>query len=107
MEEFYKAIEGVIECIVNSFEYQECIKIKKKMEENQELMNIIEKIKKLQKKYVQSNYSGSVKKELDELKEKLSTIPIYVIYLQKLAIINEKIDYVKDSLNDYFNCLMN
>lgn len=107
MEELYKSLEDVIECIIQSSEYQECITIKKKMEANQELMMMIKDIKKLQKKYVQSNYSNSVKEELDELEGKLNTIPIYVIYLQKLEIINEKIEYVKDSLNDYFNSLMN
>lgn len=107
MEEVYKALKEVIECITNSKEYRDCISIKKKMEKNQELIKLIEDIKKLQKRYVNTNFSSSIKKELDELEKKVNSIPIYVVYLQKLEMVNEKIEYIKESLNDYFNCLMN
>lgn len=107
MEEFYKALEEVISCIMNSPEYQKCLAIKDKMDQNQELMEMIQKVKVLQKKYVRSNYDSSIKNELDQLEAQLNEIPIYVVYLQNLEIVNEKIDYVKDSLNDYFYQLMN
>ena len=45
MEEVYKALKEVIECITNSKEYRDCISIKKKMEKNQELIKLIEDIK--------------------------------------------------------------
>ena len=77
------------------------------MDQNQELMEMIQKVKVLQKKYVRSNYNSSIKDELDQLEAQLNEIPIYVVYLQNLEIVNEKIDYVKDSLNDYFYQLMN
>ena len=107
MEELYKAIDEVIQCIVNSCEYQKCLMIKDRMSQNKELTNMIQKIKKLQKKYICSNYDVSIKKELDQLKDDLEQIPIYVIYLQNLEIVNQKIEYVKDSLNDYFYQLLN
>ena len=34
-------------------------------------------------------------------------IPLYSIYNQKLNVINEKISYVNDELNDYFYKLLN
>ena len=39
--------------------------------------------------------------------EELFNIPIYKIYLDNLEVVNQKIDYVKDSLNDYFYKLFN
>ena len=57
--------------------------------------------------YVRSNYDSEVKKELDALEERLEEIPIYVIYLENLMKVNEMIDMVRDSLNDYFCELFN
>lgn len=107
MEEFYKAIEDVILTITDSSEYQECLRIKERMSNNKEITSILNKIKVLQKKYVKSNYDNSIKKELDLLEEKLVNIPIYNVYLQNLETVNGKIEYVKDSLNDYFYHLFN
>lgn len=107
MEEFYKSLEEVISCITNSLEYQKCLEIKNKMNQNQELMALIQNVKVLQKKYVRSHYDSTIKDELDALEKQLNQIPIYVVYLQNLEIVNDKINYVKDSLNDYFYQLMN
>ena len=107
MEEVYKALDEVITSIKDSKEYTEVLKIKRQMEDNPELVELIEKVKELQKKYVRNNYDSKIKKELDELEEKLYEIPIYNIYLEKLKLVNEKIDYVKDSLNGYFDDLLN
>ena len=63
--------------------------------------------KNLQKKYIRSGYDSSIKSELDKLNEELFNIPIYKIYLDNLEVVNQKLDYVKDSLNDYFYKLFN
>ncbi len=107
MEEFYKALDEVVSCVVNSKEYQNCLQIKKKMNDNQELMSLISQIKVLQKKYIRNYHNQKIEKELEEKKELLQKFPIYVVYLQNLEIVNEKIEYVKDSLNDYFYQLFN
>ena len=107
MEKLDKSLEEIVSCIKNSNEYMECIEIKEKMKSNEELMEMIEDIKKLQKKYIRSNYDSNIKKELDDLEDKLNSIPIYNIYLEKLNKVNELIDYVKDDLNDYFYNLLN
>ena len=77
------------------------------MEKNIDLKNKINKIKNLQKKYIRSGYDSSIKSELDKLNEELFNIPIYKIYLDNLEVVNQKLDYVKDSLNDYFYKLFN
>ena len=107
MEELYKALEDVIKCIVESKEYQNCILIQNKMKDNIELNNYINKVKEYQKKYIRSGYDKDIKKKLDLINNKLNEIPLYVVYLQNLEIVNQKIELVKDSLNDYFEKLFN
>ena len=107
MEEFDKALEEVISYIQNTKEYQTCITLKEQMNDNEEILNLIENIKKLQKKYINHNYDSSIKEELDCLEEKLNNIPIYHIYSSNLEKVNEKIETVKSTLNDYFSNLLN
>ena len=107
MENVYKALDEVICSIVSSKEYKECISLKEKMKENQEIMTLIEDVKKLQKKYIRSQYDSSVKEELDSCIKRLSEIPIYHAYQESLEKVNDKICYVKESMNDYFFHLLN
>ena len=107
MEKVYKSLEEVINEIKNSSEYKEVLDIKEKMNENEELVELIEKVKELQKKYVRTNFDSNIKEELDRVENKLNDIPIYNIYLEKLELVNNKTNYVKDSLNDYFDNLLN
>ena len=106
MEDVIKALDEVVTYICNSKEYQNCISLKKQMDENDEVKELVDKIKKYQKKYV-NTYDKNIKLELDNLEKQLNEIPLYTIYLQNLEIVNEKIDYVKDSLNEYFDQLLN
>ena len=107
MEKFNNALNDVINCIKDSKEYKMCISLKKEMEDNEEINSLIEEVKKYQKKYVKSNYDDSIKVKLDDLNNKLLNIPIYSVYNDNLKIVNEKIDYVRDTLNDYFYNLLN
>ena len=102
MEKVKKNLEEVVAAIKNSKEYQNCVRIKKQMNDNPLIYEKINKIKKLQKEVVKSSYDKDIKKELDLLVGELESIPIYVVYTQNLEIVNQKIDYVRDSLNDYF-----
>ncbi len=107
MKEVYKALDEVITCIQNSEEYQTCISLKEKMKDNEEIRTLVEDVKKYQKEYIRSGYDSKIKEQLDDLEERLNTIPIYVVYLNNLTKVNERIDYVKDSLNDYVDKLFN
>ena len=107
MEEVFKRLDEVISCIQNTKEYQMCISLKKKMNENKEIVDLVEKVKVCQKKYIRSGYDSKIKKELEDLEECLNQIPIYAIYLENLSRVNKMIEYVKDSLNDYFDQLFN
>ena len=107
MENLYSAIDEIVLSIKASKEYKMSISLKEKMNKNIDLKNKINKIRNLQKKYIRSGYDSSIKSELDKLNEELFNIPIYKIYLDNLEVVNQKIDYVKDSLNDYFYKLFN
>lgn len=107
MEKLYKSLDEVITCIKESPEYRDCLKIKEQMDSNEELVDLINKVKDLQKKYIRSNYDSNIKEELDKCQTKLNEIPIYNIYLKELEEVNYMIDYVKDSLNTYFDNLLN
>ena len=99
-------LDKVINYIINSEEYKECISIKEKMNDNTELIKLIDEVKNLQKKYIKTN-NVSVKEELDNCINRLNSIPIYNVYMEKLNKVNEMIDYVQDELNDYFYKVVN
>lgn len=101
-----KAIQEVVDCIINSKEYQECLKIKQKMDKNEDIKSRVNKIKKLQKEYLRTN-SLEIEEQLKRLEEELNEIPLYVIYNQNLEIVNQKINYVQEEINDYFYKLFN
>lgn len=101
-----EALNEVTNTIINSDDYKKCIELKNTMSSNEELVSLIEKIKKLQKKYVNTN-DQEILVELEKLEEELNNIPIYVIYMQYLEKVNEKIEFVKDELNDYFYEVLN
>lgn len=101
-----EALNEVINIIVNSDDYKKCIELKNTMSSNEELVSLIEKIKKLQKKYVNTN-DQEILVELKKLEEELNNVPIYVIYMQYLEKVNEKIEFVKDELNNYFYEVLN
>ena len=107
MEKVNNALDLVIDCIINSNEYKKCISLKEKMSNNEEITDLINNIKDTQKKYIRSGYSESIKKELDSYEEKLLSIPIYFEYNNSLEKVNEMISCVKDTMNDYFDKLLN
>lgn len=107
MENVNKALDELIASVKESSDYKKCLSIKKRMSENSELMELIANIKVLQKKYIRSNYAKEIKEELDKETNKLEAIPIYLEYEKYLKLVNEKIDYIKDWLNNYFNNILN
>ena len=106
MEKLNKSLDEVVLCIKNSKEYKKCIELKEKMKSNDEINSLVKEIKLKQKKYIRTNDSN-ILSELNELEEKLNSIPIYHVYNENLEKVNYYINYVKDELNDYFIELLN
>ena len=107
MEELNNSLDELIATIKDSSEYKKCISLKEKMKNSDDVVRLVSDVKRLQKEYVKSNYDSNIKDELDKSLKELNAIPIYSIYNQNLEKVNGMIDYVRDSLNDYFYKLFN
>lgn len=107
MENVNKEIDNLVDYIKNTDDYKKCIKLKDQMKDNSELMSLIDEVKNLQKKYIKSNYDLLIKEELDKKNKELLEIPIYVLYNKHLNNVNYMIDYINNSLNNYFYELLN
>ena len=95
-------LDDIINYIISSKNYCDCIELKKTMLENKELTTKINLVKKYQKEYIKSNYNNDIKKMLDQEITLLNNIPIYVIYNENLESVNQMINLVKEELNEYF-----
>ena len=58
-----RALDEVISVITSSSDYRICIVLQEKMKKNQNLMDLIDKLKEAQKRYVKSNYDKNIKDE--------------------------------------------
>lgn len=99
-------LNQIIHFITNKKEYQNCLKIKEKMNKSKKVKDLVDEIKKLQKKYIKEK-EDKIKETLDQKIRELQQIPIYQEYQNNLEVINEIINYVKDDLNDYFYQVLN
>lgn len=107
MESVNNLLDELIAAIKDSPEYKKCISLIGQMQNSDDVVRLVSDIKRLQKEYVKSNYDSCVKKKLDKCIEEINAIPIYSMYNQNLEKVNSMIDYVRDSLNDYFYKLFN
>ena len=92
-------IDDIIDYICGRDEYKKCLDLKKKMDKNTKITTLIKEIKTLQK---QSVREGKKNNKLKDLEKELNSIPIYVDYNNNLKVVNEMLNYVNTSLNDYF-----
>ena len=98
-KEIKEEIDEITNYICEQDEYKKCIELKKKMDKNKRIKELIDKIKILQKESIKE---GIKNEELKHLEEELNSIPIYVDYNNNLKVVNEMLNYVNDTLNDYF-----
>ncbi len=101
-----RAINELVSTIKQSVEYQDLERIKAKMDENTEIKTLVSKVKELQKKLIKTGDS-SIEVELEKVVERLNSIPLYDSYNKRLEIVNRKIEFIKDELNDYFVKVVN
>lgn len=104
--EIKEKLNDIIELIEQSNEYQKCLEIKRQMSKNDYLNKLIIEIKQLQKKVVRFN-DNKIKQELTRKMQELEQIPIYQEYNNYLNIVNYKLDFIKSSLNEYFDYKLN
>ncbi|MBQ1496102.1 MAG: YlbF family regulator [Bacilli bacterium] len=95
--------------IIDSEEYNNYNKYLNKIESNEEINSIVNKIKELQKKVVlyESNHIyNDIDDEINTLFEKLKEYEDYNMYIKYSKKLNELLSKVQNNFQNYFNSLM-
>lgn len=82
--------------------YKDYIEIERKMKCNKEIMLLIDEIKLLQRKLVK-NYSKDMDDLYNEKVLKLNDYPIYKTFIEKQALINQDLQYIRKEIQDFFD----
>lgn len=95
------AVDEIVTAIVDCDEFKDCIRLKEKMEKSDEIKELVQTIKKLQKQLIKTD-DPSVREELEKVQDRLNSIPLFDSYQKNLAKVNDKIEFIKDEINNYF-----
>ena len=103
-----ESINDLFNTIKNSSEYKEYLNIGEVLKKDNELNNLIEDIKKLQKKSVNLEYKGDKKykeidKEIDEKVKLLNNRPLYKEYLRRMNKLNDILSESSYTIEKYIN----
>lgn len=103
-----ESINDLFNTIKNSSEYKEYLNIGEVLKKDNELNNLIEDIKKLQKKSVNLEYKGDKKykeidKEIDEKVKILNSRPLYKEYLRRMNKLNDILSESSYTIEKYIN----
>lgn len=101
MNEIDKDIDDLFDSFEESKLYKDFVRVKKQLESNEEIMNIITKIKRLQK-IATNNKDEVVEKEIRDLYKKLESYPLYQSYLIIKDLVQDELFGVKEQFDSYF-----
>ena len=99
-------IDNLFDSFENSKLYKDFISAKKQLESNEEIMDIITKIKRLQK-IATNNKDEMVEKEIRDLYKKLESYPLYQSYLIIKDLVQNELFAVKEQFEKYFKNILN
>ena len=105
MNDIKKEIDELFSDFENSKLYQDYLSIKKQLNNNEEIINIIEEIKRLQKIIVNTK-DLSIENKLDELNKRLEKYPIYQDYVEIVDKINNELYTISDVFDKYFGKIL-
>jgi cell fate (sporulation/competence/biofilm development) regulator YmcA (YheA/YmcA/DUF963 family) len=99
-------IDDLFKAIENSKEYQDYLKIGETLSKDNSINELIEEIKKLQKKSTMLEYNNDdsykeVDKEIEKKVQQLNEIPAYREYLNKMNEFNDILAMSSKMLEDY------
>ena len=98
-------INSLFDELEDSNLYKDYLRVKKQLESNKKIMDLINKIKRYQKISV-NNKDDKIEKELEDMHNKLDNYPIY----QSYKIIKDELEYqlkeISFSLSSYFEELL-
>lgn len=101
-------IDELFDTIKNSKEYKAYLNIGEVLDNNKEVNDLVNEIKKLQQESVRLEEQGDIKyKEIDKvIEEKVNTlnnIPVYKEYLRRMDEFNNIITESKDNIEKFIN----
>ena len=103
-KEILEKVDELVKEIEDSPDYQKYLLLKDKISKNKELMELINKVRVLQKDYV---HHLTKKEELDKLVDELNSNPLYREYNNTLYEINNTYAIIESKLNKYFQDKLN
>ena len=103
-KEIDKKIDEIINEINNSPLYKKYLDLQDKISHNEELMELINKVRVMQKDYLHKKVS---KEKLDNLVNELNNHPLYREYSNTIYEINNIYGIIESNLNNYFNRIVN
>lgn len=101
MDDISNEIDNLFDSFENSKLYKDFVNVKKQLESNEEIMNIITRIKRLQK-IATNNKDEMVEKEIKDLYKKLESYPLYQSYLIIKDLVQDELFGVKEQFDSYF-----
>ncbi len=87
--------------------YQDYMKLRQELKKDESITQTIEEIKRLQRKYVKTNYQDKeVLEKINNLTNELEKIPLYAIYQQKEEELNNNLVFINEGLRDTFSSIV-
>ena len=105
MNNIKKQIDELFDEIKESLIYQNYISSKKQLNENEEIKEIITKIKEYQVK-ITNNYSDELELEIKKLYNQLNSYPLYQSYLEYKEELNNELSNLIKEFNLYLKDML-
>lgn len=107
-EEIKKRAEELVKALKEDKRYQEYITLRDELKNNKDILDKMQEIKSLQKKYVKSAYlDKDIELKIKELTKELEQNSLYREYLIKEKEINNILMTITEGLNVTFNNILN
>ena len=103
-KEIETKIDEIIKEIESSPDYKKYLSLKEQIKNNKELMELINRVKVMQKDVL---HHKETKENLEKLVDELESHPLYREYNNTLCEINNTYGIIESSLNNYFNDIIN
>lgn len=105
--EVLKKVAEIINYLETTPNYKKYLLIKERMTNDQEINNLLEEIRVLQKLVANNKNDENLKQQLDIKNSLLNNIPLYRDYLNTLDDINNTFNIIENELNNYFTSIIN
>ena len=103
-KEILEKIDEIIQIIEKSPEYLKYLDLKEKIKNHKELMELINRVRVMQKDVLHKKNNQN---ELDKLLNELNNNPLYREYNNVIYEINNTYSIVENSINNYFERIVN